>query len=168
MKRNSSRTVLTACCLALLTSGCSQLQGGGPDNKAAAEVAIRQADSTWSTVAEAKQVDQHVAYFLDDGIVLPPNDPMVSGKDAIHKMISDFFSRPGFAVKWQVTKVEAAHSGDLGYSVGTFELSMNDSTGKPMMDRGKYTTVWKKQPDGTWKVAVDMFNSDLPAPQPPS
>jgi len=24
--------------------------------------------------------------------------------------------------------------------------------------------VWKKQPDGSWKVVVDIYNSDLPAP----
>ena len=26
-------------------------------------------------------------------------------------------------------------------------------------------TVWKKQPDGQWKVVTDMYNSDLPAPE---
>jgi ketosteroid isomerase-like protein len=36
--------------------------------------------------------------------------------------------------------------------------------GKMVMDDGKYATVWKKQVDGSWKLAVDMFNSNMPLP----
>jgi ketosteroid isomerase-like protein len=72
---------------------------------------------------------------------------------------------PGFALSWQASKVEASRGGDLAYSVGTYELTMNDPKGKPVTDRGKYMTVWKKQPDGQWKVVTDMYNSDLPAPE---
>ena len=168
MKRHSSMTVLAGCCLALLALQCNQQQQPAPDTRAEDEAAIRQADLAWSKVAEAKQVDAHNEYFLEDAVVLAPNEPMVTGKEAIREMVGGMFAMPGFGIKWQPTKVEAARSGDLGYSVGTYELSMNDPKGKPMMDRGKYATVWKKQADGSWKVAVDMFNSDLPMPQQPS
>ncbi|MBI1722581.1 MAG: DUF4440 domain-containing protein, partial [Gemmatimonadetes bacterium] len=72
---------------------------------------------------------------------------------------------PGFAGGWQPTTVVAARSGDLAYSIGTYELSWNDPTGKRVTDRGKYATIWRKQADGTWKVALDMFNADAPASQ---
>ena len=48
--------------------------------------------------------------------------------------------------------------------MGAYEMSFNDPAGKPVSDKGKYVTIWVKQQDGKWKVAVDMFNSDLPAP----
>ena len=166
MKTHWSMTVLTVCSLALLAPSCKQQPA--PDTRAADEAAIREADSAWSKVAEANQVDEHLAYFLDDAVVLGPNEPMATGKEAIREMVGGMFAMPGFSVKWQLTKVEAARSGDFGYSMGTYELSMNDPKGRPMADRGKYVTVWKKQADGSWKVAVDMFNSDLPMPQPPS
>jgi ketosteroid isomerase-like protein len=73
---------------------------------------------------------------------------------------------PGFAVAWKATKAEVAQSGDLAYLIGTYELSVNDYSGKPVTDRGKYSEVWKKQADGNWKVVADMFNSDLPLPTP--
>lgn len=41
---------------------------------------------------------------------------------------------------------------------------MNDAKGQPMQDYGKGTRLWRKQPDGSWKIIVDMFNTDLPAP----
>jgi ketosteroid isomerase-like protein len=43
---------------------------------------------------------------------------------------------------------------------------MSDPSGKPINDRGKYLAVWKKQPDGTWKCVMDIWNSDLPASAP--
>jgi ketosteroid isomerase-like protein len=168
MKRHSKITVLTGCCLALLALQCNQQQKPASDTRAADEAAIRQADEAWSKVVEAKQLDEHNAYFLEDGVVLAPNEAMVTGKEAIRKMVAGFFATPGFAMTWQPTKVEAARSGDFGYSLGTYELSVNDPKGVPMTDRGKYLTVWKKQANGSWKVAADMFNSDLPVPQPPS
>jgi ketosteroid isomerase-like protein len=54
--------------------------------------------------------------------------------------------------------------GELAYSTGTYTLSFNDPAGKGVTDRGKYATVWRKQGDGSWKVVIDVFNSDLPLP----
>ena len=168
MKKHFSMFFLTGCCTALLLLGCNQQQKPAPDTRVADEAAIREADIAWSTVAEAKQIDMFKSYFLDDCVLLGPNEPMAIGKDAIHKMIDGMFGMPGFSVKWQPTKVEAARSGDFGYSLGTYEMTYNDPKGKLMTDQGKYATVWKKQTEGSWKAALDMFNSDLPLPQPPS
>jgi ketosteroid isomerase-like protein len=44
---------------------------------------------------------------------------------------------------------------------GAYELTANDTSGKPINDRGKYLEVWERQPDGTWKCVADMWNSDL-------
>jgi len=56
-----------------------------------------------------------------------------------------------------------AKSGDLGFVSGTYELTMNDASGKPVNDRGKYVEVWEKKADGKWKCGTDTWNSDLPA-----
>jgi ketosteroid isomerase-like protein len=37
--------------------------------------------------------------------------------------------------------------------------------GEQRQDHGKYVEVWKKQPDGSWKCVIDMYNSDVPASQ---
>jgi len=41
---------------------------------------------------------------------------------------------------------------------------MNDASGKPVNDHGKYVEVWEKQADGKWKCGTDIWNSDLPVP----
>ena len=73
---------------------------------------------------------------------------------------------PGFSVSWVASAVDVAASGDLGYSIGTYQFQMLMPDGSPMSDHGKYTTIWKKQTDGSWKVAVDIYNSDVPMPMP--
>ncbi|MGH7983124.1 MAG: YybH family protein, partial [Candidatus Udaeobacter sp.] len=78
----------------------------------------------------------------------------------------DLLASPGVAISWKTAKVEVARSGDLAYTTGTYELTMNDASGKPINDRGKYVEVWKKQADGKWKVVADIWNSDLPLPSP--
>jgi ketosteroid isomerase-like protein len=51
------------------------------------------------------------------------------------------------------------------YTVGTYSLTASDPKNKkPVTDKGKYMTVYKKQADGTWKAVADSINSDLPAP----
>jgi len=53
-----------------------------------------------------------------------------------------------------------AASGDLGYAVGTWQLTGKSRKGEPVSLTGKYMTVWKKQADGSWKVVADMGNAD--------
>jgi ketosteroid isomerase-like protein len=135
-----------------------------PDTRAADERAVREADAGWSQAAAAKDVEGFLSFLAEDNLRLPPNAPMLTGKESPRKSVSEMVASPGFAVGWQATKVEASRGGDLAYSVGTYELTMNDAKGKPVTDHGKYLTVWKKQPDGQWKVVADIYNSDLPAP----
>jgi ketosteroid isomerase-like protein len=69
---------------------------------------------------------------------------------------------PGNDISWQPSKVDVSSSGDMGYSMGSYTLTMKDAQGNPVTDHGKYTEVWKKQADGKWKTVADMWNSDLP------
>jgi uncharacterized protein (TIGR02246 family) len=135
-----------------------------PDTRAADERAVREADAAWSKAAAAKDVEAYLSFFAEDALVLPPNAPMLTGKESMRKGLSEEMANPGFALSWQASKAEASRGGDLAYSIGTYQVTMKDAKGKPVTDRGKYMTVWKKQPDGTWKGLVDMANSDLPVP----
>ena len=150
--------------LLVLLAACTQAPPPAPpDTRAADAAAIRDRDAAWSKVTAAKDVEGFVGFVADDGVICPPNAPALTDKEAIRKWATDMTSSPGIAVGWTPSKAEAAGSSDLGYSIGTYEMTVNDAKGKPMTDRGKYVTVWKKQADGSWKVAADIFNSDLPA-----
>jgi len=131
-----------------------------------AEQSLRDADDAWSKAAASKDLEKTVAYYSNDATVLPPNAPIATTKDAIKKLWGDLLASPGLAISWKATKVEVAKSGDLGFVSGTYEFAMNDASGKPTTDKGKYVEVWEKQADGKWKCGTDIWNSDLPASQP--
>ena len=143
----------------LFAAGCGKEEP--KDTRAADEAAIKNADTQWAKAAASKDVDATVAFYSDDASLLPPNAPMASDKASIRAAWAGLLG-PGTSLTWQATKVEAARSGDLGYVIGTYQLEGKDAAGKEESDRGKFVEVWKKQADGNWKAAVDIFNSDLP------
>ena len=119
MKENRNTALWAVICLVVFTLSCTPQQQTASDTRPADEAAIRAADNAWSKVAENKQLDEMMAYYGEGAETLPPNAPLVNGKEAIRKMWSDMFPLPGFSVKWQPTKVEVARSGDIAYSQGT-------------------------------------------------
>lgn len=165
MKRSAMRLAL------ILAVGVSALGAQGvsaqPDTRAADERAIQETDLAWSKAGEAKDLERLLGFFADSASELSPNAPMATGKEALRKTWAGYFAMPGFAISWQPTKVEASRGGDLGYSIGTYVQTTRDAAGKPVTERGKYVTIWRKQTDGSWKVVADIFNSDLPAPKAP-
>lgn len=145
--------------LLFVVNGCAQKV-----DVEAERAALRNADEAWSKVAGAKDVDGFVAAFAENGSILPPNSPILTGSEAIRQWMSKMMANPGFSISWQPTTVDVSTAGDLGYTIGTYELKIHDAAGNPVTDRGKYVTVWEKEPDGKWKVVADIFNSNLPLP----
>jgi ketosteroid isomerase-like protein len=127
--------------------------------------AIRQADLAWAAAQASDGLDGTMSVYLDDAILLPPNLPMSVGKDAIRETSGAAgIGSPGFSVTWAPTKIEVAESGELAYAIGTSEGSVVGPCGTPINVKGKYIEIWKKDSDGNWKIAADMFSSDLPPP----
>jgi len=129
----------------------------------AIEQNLRDLDDQWSTAAGAKDLEKTVSFYSEDAVVMPPNASAATSKEAIRKVWQDLLGSPGLVISWKTTKVEVAKSGDLACLSGTYDLTMNDASGKPVNDHGKYVEVWEKQADGKWKCGTDIWNSDLPA-----
>ena len=159
------RLVIAVCvALVALASACQKTT----DTKTSDENTLKDLDAQWSKAAESKDVDKTVSYYADGALVMPPNAPAATTKDAIQKIWKDTLTNAGFSGSWKATKVEVAKSGDLANVSGTWEFTLNDAKGRPATDRGKFLEVWKKQTSGTWKCAIDIWNSDLKTPEYPS
>jgi uncharacterized protein (TIGR02246 family) len=148
------------CVVGLLASGCAR-----KIDVEQQRASLMEADNAWSqTTTDAEKL---VSFFAADGALLAQGVPAAVGHDAIHQFITGMMATPGFALTWKASKADVSVSGDLGYTAGAYEMTVNDPTGAPMTEKGKFVTVWKKQPDGQWKVAQDIFNADTPPPPPP-
>jgi ketosteroid isomerase-like protein len=151
--------VILVTLLSLLNVGCNSDSKSVPTSRDVDVEAIRQADLAWSAAQAADGLDGAMSFYVDDAILLPPGSPMAIGKAAIREA-SAAIDSPGFSVSWKPMKVEVAQSGELGYAIGNFEGNNVDSEGNLVPVKGKYVEIWKKQADGSWKVAVDMFSTD--------
>ena len=130
------------------------------------EQLLRDLDAKWAKAAGAKDVEQTIAFYSDDAVVFPPNATTAATKEAIRNAWKEMFASPGFVFTWQPTRVQVGKSGQMAWVSGTYELTMNDASGKSINDRGKYLEVWEKQTDGNWKCGADMWNSNLAASAP--
>jgi ketosteroid isomerase-like protein len=117
------------------------------------------ADREWSQTT--KEPEKFVAYFADGASIYAPGMPLVTGGEAIRKTYTEMSKAPGFALSWTPTKADVSAGGDIGYTTGTYQMTMGGTS-----EKGKYVTVWKKQTDGTWKVTEDIFNADAQPVQP--
>jgi ketosteroid isomerase-like protein len=122
---------------------------------------LREADIAMATVHSAKDFSRVASFMAEDTVAFPPNSTAISGKDAVMEYWSKGYTNSGFAVTCNFQEVGVARSEDLGYTIGTYELTLHDDDGKPMTDRGRYLTVWKNQA-GEWKLLVDIWNSSEP------
>jgi uncharacterized protein (TIGR02246 family) len=142
--------------LVLATSGCAQ-----PVDVEAEAAAIRQlTDVEWLEAGRAKDLDRWMSYYTDDTIFFPPDGPLVTGKEAMRKLVSNLLANPGYESTWETTLVEVSRSGDMAYSYGPQQTTLNDEQGNPVTQRQKWSIVWKKQADGAWKCAFMTLDSD--------
>jgi len=92
-------------------------------------------------------------WFAGDGVSLGNGEAPVVGKVAIAK--STNWSPKEYQLTWTPTDAVMSPSGDMGYTWGHFEGHSKDANGNPVSTSGRYITIWRKQPDGSWKVALD-------------
>jgi ketosteroid isomerase-like protein len=98
-------------------------------------------------------------FLADDGIVFRPGP--VNAKEAWGK-------RPesGFDLIWEPTFAAIARSGDFGYTTGPARWRANKKEEK-FAGYGQFVSIWKKQKDGSWKVALDCgIENPEPTAQP--
>lgn len=131
------------------------------DHRATATEAIRAADIAWEKAVSGHDTAMAVSMVEAGGSILAPNTPIATGPVAVRALFDGFYRIPGFEIDWVPRRVDAAQSGDLGYSTGAYQMTFTDAQGYKVADSGKYATVWRKQSDGSWKVVLDVFNTDV-------
>ncbi|HEX7424354.1 MAG TPA: nuclear transport factor 2 family protein [Terriglobales bacterium] len=122
---------------------------------------LRQLEGDFAADVAKHGHDAFLTYFAEDGVELVDGGG-INTKDAMRKQPP---WPEGTTLTWTPVKAEMAASGDLGYTYGNYVYTAKNKEGKLVANYGKYTSIWKKQKDGQWKVVVDMGNS---SPDPKS
>jgi ketosteroid isomerase-like protein len=159
------RNLLLFAAAAALLPACQKTeQANAPTaaqtNTAADEKAIRGSIGRWLDLIKAKDAAGIAQFYAEEGAVLPPNQPLVTGRDAIRQFWQSTVDIPEMTLTFGTEGIDFSQSGELAIDRGTYRFT-GKPQGRAIDEKGKYVVVWKKI-GNDWKVLDDIFNSDAP------
>ncbi len=148
-----TQLIAVACLLLLALAACNRQ----PEVDLEAERdALLEADRAWSSMA----LEQQIAQLADDAIYMVDGTPTLHGQRAIAAAWRVEATLPGFSFDWTPERAEVSVGGDLGWTFGSNEISLENAKGERLTTRGTYVSVWRKGGSGSWKVVADISSSD--------
>lgn len=135
----------------LLLSGCKPNKGDMMDR---AKKEIETTEKDFAALCRDQGIEAAFVKYAADDAVIHRDNKIIKGKTAIREF---YRSRPltNASLNWIPEFITVSTSCDLGYTYGTFVFTSTDSLGKTNEFKGIFHTVWKKQPDGTWRFVWD-------------
>ncbi|MDE1177709.1 MAG: DUF4440 domain-containing protein [Edaphobacter sp.] len=100
-------------------------------------------------------------WFADDAVTLNNGQPVVHGKLAIAAKAN--WDPKEYQLSWTPEGAQMGSSNDMGFTWGHYEGRSKDKNGQAVTIAGRYITIWKKMPDGEWKVVMDASANEPPA-----
>lgn len=164
---NSTKTYIVLACTAALLMGCNPTsevqrnQTAEVKSAATDEQAIRGANERWLQLIRSKDASGIGQLYAQDAVALPEYEKAAIGREAIAKLWGRQMQTPNYALTFGTDQLIFSTSGDMALDRGWYRFSAKGPKG-PINDTGKYVVVWRKI-DGEWKVAADIYNTDLPA-----
>ncbi len=120
-------------------------------------------DAEWAEIAfEGQDVERILSYWTDDAVVLAPGLQRISGKAALREYVQGSMRIPGFKITWESKEAELSPDGQLAYVFSRNAVTLNDADGTPVTTDGRGVTIWRREPDGEWRCAVDIWNVESP------
>ncbi len=156
------RLVILAALPAALVAltGCATTAPSNADADVAAIQAI------WTAYSTAAAKGDSAAWLLlwdADGIQLRPNAPARPKAQLDAEVPAQFKARVDASdMVMVINPLEITINGPWAYSRGLYTQNMtNKSTGAKTLVDGKFLTIFKRQPDGSWRIYRDCFNSNI-------
>jgi ketosteroid isomerase-like protein len=113
-------------------------------------------------VDQNTDVNEEMSYIAEDAVLVPPNGPLIEGKEVFEALIKNMkktewdLGKPGRGVK----TLEISASGDLAYDIGKYDI-VNKTPEGPVRSKGYFVTLYKKI-EGQWKFMGQIWNNIEP------
>ena len=116
-------------------------------------------------LVSAGSADSMVTLYTDNVVLMPPGEPMVEGIDAVKRWAAAMFSQSNVSVSYAKSEVSVA--GDWGLDRYSGTLIATPKAGRSAAkEEFKGIHLLQRQGDGSWKIAVDVWNPNAPPPAP--
>lgn len=165
--RSTERLLLLFLAIALIA--CTPSAQQPPAVEEAASQATTEADVAAITAVmlglseaiNAADLEAWMSAFADDVIFLPPNEPIIQGKEAIRAWVGPYFAGMEAQESGQIVEVEVA--GDWAWVYSTVEFSGTAmESGETVHETAKSISILERQADGSWLITRSCWNGDAP------
>lgn len=148
--------------LIVLLAQAAGVTGCGRRETTADASPLLEADRAFARAVEERGAEGWAGFFLEEGVMFPRRG-RIDGRAAILERMRGAFADSTHRLRWEPQEGLLAQSGDLGYTIGRWRSEVRDSTGGWRVEStGRYVTIWRKDAEGRWRVAVDIGNDDPP------
>ncbi len=149
-------------CACLIIAGMSVCAAQARKSDASADFSsLVEAERSFArTAGEKGMKDAFIAFADDDGIIF--RRAPINAKESWRAKNP----APTGLLSWQPIYADVSRAGDLGYTIGPYEFRVHPTDKKPA-DQGQFMTIWRRQPDGSWKFALDLGISHAAPPVSP-
>jgi len=126
--------------------------------------AIQALTEAWLEAVEAGDVAAILALYTDDIVRMPPDAPAYRGKQAVEQAFRGLFEQLSVGGTWPVEGTEEIVVADgWAFHLSEYILRISPKAGgEAIEERGKIIVICQQQPDGSWKLAREIWNRNSP------
>jgi ketosteroid isomerase-like protein len=160
VRRPAGPQTAAACIAAFGLAGC-----GWPGDDAPSSTddlaAIAQFNRQYLAAINDGDIESLSRLTTESHIMIAPDRPPIVGKAANDAANSRVFEQFEIDEIWSPS--ETALGGDWAYQRGSFSVTATPKGGgEPSTTTGSFLRIYARQPDGSWRMTIDMFNRDSP------
>ena len=145
--------------VALALSTCQR----APEQTQAEEAAIQVLSEEWAAAFNAGDVAGLVELYTEDVVRMPPGAPASTGREAVEETFRGLFEQFSGELTWPTEEIVVTDG--WAFHRGTYTARLTPVAGGEVMEQGgKVLVICQRQPDGSWKIAREIWNHDNPPP----
>lgn len=151
LSRTTSRTVLP------LVVACVAACSAGPAPEVDPRPEIDAARAAFWNAHERGDAEALASLVTEDALLWGPGMDEVRGRDAIRAAAEGMFAAMSIS-DFEIESSELSVHGDAAYELATYSETVTYQGAEPSAVRARYLIVWKRDPDGAWRVLRNMFH----------
>ncbi len=117
----------------------------------------------WAEGLNNEDTDAMLALFTPGTVFMPPDEPAITGTEAVRSRFDAQFAEEG-TVEYSIQTDEVKVAGDWAAGRGTYTFSSASEEGEPVTNSGKWIILYERGADGSWRSASLVYNFDAPQP----
>jgi ketosteroid isomerase-like protein len=108
---------------------------------------VRAREIAFAKTMADRDLDAFLTFISPEAVFFNGNEPL-RGRDAIAEAWGPFFLEPTAPFSWHPDVTEVLESGRLALSSGPVIAASGEVA-------GRFNSIWRKDPDGQWRVVFD-------------